>query len=164
MDNKYVNLETNQIFIYGDIEEEMVLEIAREHPNIDRAKTVVKVNSCGGDFYDVMSLITLLAGFKMDIVGVAHSAAAMFCLFGDVRMSKYGNIMFHLPMWETNMQNSKEHQSEAKSMDKYFYTIIKEGLKGKKLSLNKFKGKINNKEWHICPEEALKLGFIKEIY
>jgi len=164
----------NKIFIVGEINNYMSLEISKSMQNIEEhcfktnKNIEVYINSPGGFLDSCISIISTLKNseFEMttDITGVAYSAGAFIALAGDYRkISKFGSIMLHTPSFiigekledsENYIQHTREH----------FDRFIKHLIKDTKLSFNTFKQRCNNKDWYLSPLEAKKIGIINDIY
>ena len=126
-DSKIIDMDTRTIHIHGDIDQEMSKEISYNINKLDdsRLPITVKINSTGGLFEPVCSIITDLSNVNneviVDINGVAFSGAAMIALIGDyIRMSRFGQMMLHYLRWGTENQSLPEHRVDIEQSQEHF--------------------------------------------
>jgi len=164
--SQYVDLTTRTIFIYGEIEEDMVLEISRALT--DKGKWNVKINSEGGDLYSALALIIALKKCKkvnIDIVGRAHSAAAYIVLFGSyVQMSEMGSIMFHQTRWSTDSQTVEEHLQDVEEVSRITLAILSEGLKDTRINAYDIEKETKRGDYYMDSDAAVLKGIVNEVY
>lgn len=167
-----INLATNTIIIYDDINNHLAKEITDHMPEIrDTNKAlIIKINSPGGYVSSTQAILSELSSLDKDIIvditGICWSAAAFIALLGDVRrMSQFGSCMLHYPRWGSDEQSLNEHKNEIQLAQKEFDAMSKILLKKTNVSYAAYKKKMDsNVDWYLSAQECKKLGIIDEVY
>lgn len=168
-----VDLENQVIYIYDYIDSFLALEISNALFLFKDLNKVVlfKINSFGGSLDACQSIITDMTNFEgsvqTDITGVAYSAAAMVALMGDNRrISKVGSFMLHYPKWGGEEEESLPSKDKAVIVTKeIMHRMLEVSLGASKVKLGMFIKKCGKGEdWHLTPDECLKLKLVDEVY
>jgi ATP-dependent protease ClpP protease subunit len=127
---------------------------------------VVNINSPGGDFFEGLSIHTLLKDYdgnvKIRVVGLAASAASVIAMASDdVEIAKEGFLMIH-NAWCLCMGNRHDMGETSKILSKFDESMRdlyaeKTGLDSKKVS------KMMDSETWINGKEAVEMGFVSGI-
>lgn len=163
-----------KIYLYDSIDEYVAMEIAYvidilDDFNPDKLKPItVYVNTPGGFTDSMVAILTSLDNTKsdvcIDITGTAYSAGAYIALCGDyIRISKFGHMMFHLQSWGYS-GSRQDHENFMAAAIEHEDRIIKELLKRTKMSYKEFKTHIKSEDFYLSPNQALKYGFVDEVY
>lgn len=164
-----VDIETNSIYLYGEITLFDSVVISRNMLYFNKLKPItVYINSTGGDYQAVSSILSDLYHIKNKIItnitGVAFSAASYIALAGDKRLiSKFGSIMYHYPIIEINDEIYRT-EDYMKYIKENFELMIRTLLKKTKITFISFNKECLNKDWYITPIQALKKKIVHEIY
>lgn len=126
----------------------------------------VEINSPGGDLYAGSEIYTMLKSYKgtvrIDVTGIAASAASIIAMAGDVvRMSPTAQMMIH-NVWTYAEGDAKTFEKEAETLrglnegvaNAY---ILKTGKEKEELL------KLMDNETYFNAQKALENGFIDEI-
>lgn len=169
-----INLDTNTIIIYDEINDHLAKEISDNINNMGKntAPLIIKISSPGGYVSSTITIVSELMSYPeeleiiVDITGVCYSGAAIIALAGDhIRMSKFGSYMLHYPHWGSDEQTLNEHKLETKIAEREFDRLCLELLKRTKITPKEYKEKMKaNMDWFLTADEAKKLGIVDEVY
>lgn len=126
----------------------------------------VEINSGGGDVFAGSEIYTALKRYpgnvKMDIVGIAASAASVIAMAGDtVRISPTAQIMIH----NVSSRASGDYrvmQHEADVLENYNKSIANAYILKTGLSQEKLLELMNEETW-LNAQQAKELGFVDEV-
>ncbi len=124
---------------------------------------VVNINSPGGDFFEGLSIHTLLKDYegnvKIRVVGLAASAASVIAMASDdVEIAKEGFLMIH-NAWCVCMGNRHDMQESSDVLGKFDESM--KSLYAEKTGIDEKKvAKMMDKETWISGKEAVDLGFV----
>ncbi len=109
-----------ELFIYDAINPPLARSFAeslRAQPN---APVTVRVNSYGGDLAAGLAMLNALrahrGSVRVEIEGVAASAATLFCCVGTVHMADNAALMVHSP-WVAAAGNARDLRDQADGLD-----------------------------------------------
>lgn len=109
-----------EILIYDEINPPLARSFAeslRAQPN---APVTVRINSYGGDLAAGLAMLNALrahrGSVRVEIEGVAASAATLFCCVGTVRMADNAALMIHAP-WVSAAGNARDLRDQADGLD-----------------------------------------------
>lgn len=129
------------------------------------------INSAGGDFYIMTSLLSCIAlaksyGIKIitAVVGQASSAASMIAVVGDFRtISNYSYQIIHYGSDNTYAETPLQMKRSAKRVNDGFQWVIDHYAKYTKLTKSKIKEMIRDDHCYLNPQQCLKYGLCDEI-
>ena len=174
---KYCDIKHNEVYIFGEIETEMVLEIIQSFNEMDRSKPIaIYIASNGGDLTSGLSLLEVLSHMKDEgveittfAVGACCSMAAMVFLTGTHRIiGKNCNFMLHnyLDGGVCDMEHSAILKVTSDHSGWWFDGYIKDLLEDTDIDIDYVKRKWSKTKtinWWIKPEEAIELGLAHEL-
>lgn len=164
-------VDSKRLIIHGIIENQLSMECSMFFPEMDKYEDpfAIHINSEGGDMYATIAIMSLLKQMNTEIVvdieGVAMSGAALIAMCGDVRrISSEGLMMFHYPIYHSDDSSLHVHELENKVTKEHYERVLKLIVEKSKMSFADFKQKMKNQDFVLTPKEALKLGFVTEVY
>ncbi len=169
-----IDIGRKRIYLYDNIDEYVAAEIAYNIPvlddhNPDNPKPItVLINSPGGFVDSFASILSVLDNTKspihIDITGTAYSAAAYISLCGNhIRISKFAHMMFHHQSWGYTGSRD-EHETYLQANGEHEDRMLKELFKRTKMLYKDFQKRIKGVDFYVSPNQALKYGFVDEIY
>lgn len=126
------------------------------------------INSLGGDVYDMWSLVELMKSSKTPIhtycTGYAMSCGFLIFLAGNKRyIGSNSTLLYHqIAAWKAGKyEDFKQNITHLDRMQNQIeqYVMVRTSISQKKLD----EIRVKKIDWHIYPEEAIKLGIADEI-
>ena len=126
----------------------------------------VVINSGGGDVYSGSEMFTLLKAYKgtvrVQIVGIAASAASVIAMAGDViAMSPTAQMMIH-NVWSYAKGDYKEFEKEAEALRSHDECIVNAYMLKTGKSIEELLA-LMDKETYFNAREAKEAGFVDEV-
>lgn len=154
------------IYDWFEIEATSPNDVSRVLEQLNGEEVVVEINSGGGDVFAGSEIYTTLKRYsgrvKVEIVGIAASAASVIAMAGDhVAISPTAQIMIHnVSSYQSGDYRAMEHEAEVlKNYNKSIANayMLKTGMKQDDLL------ELMNKETWLNAKQAIDLGFADEI-
>lgn len=181
-DNILVDTNKRLIYLSDDIEVNTISHVnfyllsllaeddkqEEEKRDYERKPIHIFINSCGGEVWDMWSLIDIMITARTPIytycTGYALSAAFNIFLAGDKRfVFPHTTLLYHqMSNWNFNKyQDLVEFRPELDKMQKDIeeYVVARMSITLEKLEENR----IHKKDWYIHDQEALQLGIATNI-
>ena len=154
------------IYINGEITQELANSVRAQ---LEKTKGPVDlhIDSQGGDVFAGLSIYNMLQrrDVKVFVDGLAGSIASVIALVGDERpqISETGTFAIHNALINQTQGNHHELRQVASSLEKFSDIVASVYEKKTNLKLEEIK-ELMNAESIFTADEAVQLGFAKEIY
>ena len=154
------------LYINGEITQELANSVRAQ---LEKTKGPIDlhIDSQGGDVFAGLSIYNMLQRreVKVYVDGLAGSIASVIALVGDERpqISETGTFAIHNALINQTQGNHHELRQVANSLEKFSEIVASVYEKKTELELEEVK-ELMNTESIFTAEEAVKLGFAKEIY
>lgn len=131
----------------------------------------IYINSCGGDAYELFSLLSVLDCAKSKgiavhthVIGVAYSAGSILAAYGDYRtMSRYSDHLLHLGCAGAEFSTFEQLKREAENSVKHFNKILRIYSEHTKIPKKKLEEMMRDDKLYLDAEQCLKYGICDEI-
>jgi ATP-dependent protease ClpP protease subunit len=149
---------------FGGVSASSVAEKLEEAGNV--SKIVVRVNSPGGDAFDGVAIMNLLAQHKAEVEvivdGVAASAASVIAMAGDrIRMGQGAMMMIHSP-WTCGCGGASELREVADFLDKVEGSILSVYQSKTGIGEAELAQMLADETW-LSASEAIEKGFADDV-
>jgi ATP-dependent protease ClpP protease subunit len=154
------------LYINGEITQELANSVRAQ---LEKTKGPVElhIDSQGGDVFAGLSIYNMLQrrDVKVFVDGLAGSIASVISLVGDERpqISETGTFAIHNALINQTQGNHHELRQVASSLEKFSDIVASVYEKKTNLKLEEIK-ELMNAESIFTADEAVQLGFAKEIY
>jgi len=154
------------IYINGEITQEVANSVRAQ---LEKTKGPVDlhIDSQGGDVFAGLSIYNMLQRREVEVYvdGLAGSIASVIALSGDERpqISETGTFAIHNALINQTQGNHHELRQVASSLEKFSDIVASVYEKKTNLKLEEIK-ELMNAESIFTADEAVQLGFAKEIY
>ena len=154
------------LYINGEITQELANSVRAQ---LEKTKGPVDlhIDSQGGDVFAGLSIYNMLQRreVKVYVDGLAGSIASVIALVGDERpqISETGTFAIHNALINQTQGNHHELRQVASSLEKFSDIVASVYEKKTNLKLDEIK-ELMNAESIFTADEAVQLGFAKEIY
>jgi ATP-dependent Clp protease protease subunit len=154
------------IYINGEITQEVANSV-RDQLAKSKDPIELHIDSQGGDVFAGLSIYNMLQRreVKVYVDGLAGSIASVISLAGDERpqISETGTFAIHNALINQTQGNHHELRQVASSLEKFSEIVASVYEKKTNLKLDEIK-ELMNAESIFTADEAVQLGFAKEIY
>ena len=154
------------IYINGEITQEVANSV-RDQLAKSKDPIELHIDSQGGDVFAGLSIYNMLQrrDVKVYVDGLAGSIASVIALSGDERpqISETGTFAIHNALINQTQGNHHELRQVASSLEKFSDIVASVYEKKTNLKLDEIK-ELMNAESIFTADEAVQLGFAKEIY
>lgn len=131
----------------------------------------VYINSCGGDAYELFSLLSTLDAAKKKgvavhthVIGVAYSAGSILAVCGDHRtMSRYSDHLLHLGCAGSSFSTFEQLKRETENNVKHFNKILQLYSEHTKIPKKKLAEMLKDDKLYLDAEQCLEYGICDEI-
>lgn len=154
------------LYINGEITQELANSVRAQ---LEKTKGPVDlhIDSQGGDVFAGLSIYNMLQRREVTVYvdGLAGSIASVIALVGDERpqISETGTFAIHNALINQTQGNHHELRQVASSLEKFSDIVASVYEKKTNLKLDEIK-ELMNAESIFTADEAVQLGFAKEIY
>ena len=154
------------LYINGEITQELANSVRAQ---LEKTKGPVElhIDSQGGDVFAGLSIYNMLQrrDVKVFVDGLAGSISSVIALVGDERpqISETGTFAIHNALINQTQGNHHELRQVASSLEKFSDIVASVYEKKTNLKLDEIK-ELMNAESIFTADEAVQLGFAKEIY
>jgi len=154
------------LYINGEITQELANSVRAQ---LEKTKGPVElhIDSQGGDVFAGLSIYNMLQrrDVKVFVDGLAGSISSVIALVGDERpqISETGTFAIHNALINQTQGNHHELRQVASSLEKFSDIVASVYEKKTNLKLEEIK-ELMNAESIFTADEAVQLGFAKEIY
>ena len=154
------------LYINGEITQELANSVRAQ---LEKTKGPVElhIDSQGGDVFAGLSIYNMLQRREVTVYvdGLAGSIASVIALVGDERpqISETGTFAIHNALINQTQGNHHELRQVASSLEKFSDIVASVYEKKTNLKLDEIK-ELMNAESIFTADEAVQLGFAKEIY
>ena len=154
------------LYINGEITQELANSVRAQ---LEKTKGPVDlhIDSQGGDVFAGLSIYNMLQRREVTVYvdGLAGSIASVIALVGDERpqISETGTFAIHNALINQTQGNHHELRQVASSLEKFSDIVASVYEKKTNLKLEEIK-ELMNAESIFTADEAVQLGFAKEIY
>lgn len=161
-----VSNDVKWIYEWFEIDATSPNDVSKVIDQLDGEDVEVEINSGGGDVFAGSEIYTSLKKYrgkvKVDIVGIAASAASVIAMAGDVvRISPTAQIMIHNVSSRAS-GDYRDMQHEADVLKNWNKTIANAYILKTGLSQEKLLELMNEETWFNA-QQAKELGFADEI-
>ncbi len=154
------------IYINGEITQEVANSV-RDQLAKSKDPIELHIDSQGGDVFAGLSIYNMLQRREVEVYvdGLAGAISSVIALSGDERpmISETGTFAIHNALINQTQGNHHELRQVANSLEKFSEIVASVYEKKTELELEEVK-ELMNTETIFTAEEAVKLGFAKEIY
>ena len=154
------------LYINGEITQELANSV-RDQLAKTKGPVDLHIDSQGGDVFAGLSIYNMLQrrDVKVFVDGLAGSIASVIALVGDERpeISETGTFAIHNALINQTQGNHHELRQVASSLEKFSDIVASVYEKKTNLKLDEIK-ELMNAESIFTADEAVQLGFAKEIY
>jgi ATP-dependent protease ClpP protease subunit len=154
------------LYINGEITQELANSV-RDQLAKTKGPVELHIDSQGGDVFAGLSIYNMLQRreVKVYVDGLAGSIASVIALVGDERpeISETGTFAIHNALINQTQGNHHELRQVASSLEKFSDIVASVYEKKTNLKLEEIK-ELMNAESIFTADEAVQLGFAKEIY
>lgn len=154
------------LYINGEITQELANSVRAQ---LEKTKGPVElhIDSQGGDVFAGLSIYNMLQrrDVKVFVDGLAGSISSVIALVGDERpqISETGTFAIHNALINQTQGNHHELRQVASSLEKFSDIVASVYEKKTNLKIDEIK-ELMNAESIFTADEAVQLGFAKEIY
>ena len=154
------------LYINGEITQELANSVRAQ---LEKTKGPVElhIDSQGGDVFAGLSIYNMLQRREVTVFvdGIAGSISSVIALVGDERpqISETGTFAIHNALINQTQGNHHELRQVASSLEKFSDIVASVYEKKTNLKLEEIK-ELMNAESIFTADEAVQLGFAKEIY
>jgi len=154
------------LYINGEITQELANSVRAQ---LEKTKGPIDlhIDSQGGDVFAGLSIYNMLQRREVTVYvdGLAGSIASVIALVGDERpqISETGTFAIHNALINQTQGNHHELRQVASSLEKFSDIVASVYEKKTNLKLDEIK-ELMNAESIFTADEAVQLGFAKEIY
>ena len=154
------------LYINGEITQELANSV-RDQLEKTKGPVELHIDSQGGDVFAGLSIYNMLQrrDVKVFVDGLAGSISSVIALVGDERpqISETGTFAIHNALINQTQGNHHELRQVASSLEKFSDIVASVYEKKTNLKLDEIK-ELMNAESIFTADEAVQLGFAKEIY
>ena len=154
------------LYINGEITQELANSV-RDQLAKTKGPVDLHIDSQGGDVFAGLSIYNMLQRREVTVYvdGLAGSIASVIALVGDERpqISETGTFAIHNALINQTQGNHHELRQVASSLEKFSDIVASVYEKKTNLKLDEIK-ELMNAESIFTADEAVQLGFAKEIY
>ena len=154
------------LYINGEITQELANSV-RDQLAKTKGPVELHIDSQGGDVFAGLSIYNMLQRreVKVYVDGLAGSIASVIALVGDERpeISETGTFAIHNALINQTQGNHHDLRQVASSLEKFSDIVASVYEKKTNLKLEEIK-ELMNAESIFTADEAVQLGFAKEIY
>ena len=154
------------LYINGEITQELANSV-RDQLAKTKGPVELHIDSQGGDVFAGLSIYNMLQrrDVKVFVDGIAGSISSVIALVGDERpeISETGTFAIHNALINQTQGNHHELRQVASSLEKFSDIVASVYEKKTNLKLEEIK-ELMNAESIFTADEAVQLGFAKEIY
>jgi ATP-dependent protease ClpP protease subunit len=154
------------IYLNGEITQELANSV-RDQLAKTKGPVELHIDSQGGDVFAGLSIYNMLQrrDVKVFVDGLAGSISSVIALVGDERpqISETGTFAIHNALINQTQGNHHELRQVASSLEKFSDIVASVYEKKTNLKLDEIK-ELMNAESIFTADEAVQLGFAKEIY
>ena len=179
-DFKYTRVIGNEMYFFGDIDSDNILEFTEEFKKLelDLLKKAIdtpgwtpeiRINICsdGGELFSGLAAMNILEKSRVNVITIATgacSSAATFMLLGgkERRMGKNAHILIHQLSTNGFWGKFEDLKEEMKSCAKFMDTITKTYKEKTKIP-EKELGKLMKKDIYLNSSDCLKYEIVNAI-
>jgi ATP-dependent protease ClpP protease subunit len=170
--------DDGNVYILGEFDSTISTDVVCALTSIVEQMSHVKdptihiyINSCGGNAYELFSLLSILDIAKKKgviihthIIGVAYSAGSILAVYGDYRtMSRYSDHLLHLGHAGADFSTFEQIKRETENNIKHFTKILNIYLEHTKIPKKKLLDMLQDDKQYLDAEQCLKYGICDEI-
>lgn len=172
MESKYADIDNNCIYIYGEIDETMAMEVTSSLSRMDNRYNVsIYISTYGGDACQAMTIAQSLQVFQengghiiITALGACCSGGAFIFLTGNQRLvSNYCYFMLHKGIFSYDEEQVGNIAIDIKHWDNTINSYLDSVLSDTKITKKQIQDKWKGKDWIIKPKDLIKLGFAHRI-
>jgi len=170
--------DDGNVYILGEFDSTISTEIVyalnslvEQLSRIKDAQMHIYINSCGGDAYELFSLLSILDVARQKgitiythVIGVAYSAGSILAVYGDHRtMSRYSDHLLHLGCAGAEFSTFEQLKREAENNVKHFNKILRIYSEHTKIPKKRLAEMLKDDKLYLDAEQCLKYGICDEI-